>query len=96
MASCSACFSGILHLVDGEQLDHEKNSDVLNSKNKVDKIDQKHYSDVVNAHVFTDDEMDKRREMKTLDDKQKLECEKKRVCKGFRISSDRIKVCHVK
>ena len=58
-------FHGITCSVDGEQLDHERNSDVLNSKNEVatDKIDHKHYSDVVNAHVrtqdITDEEMDK-------------------------------------
>ena len=39
--------------------------------------------------------MDKRREVKTLNNEQKLECEKKRVCKGLHISSDRMNVCHV-
>ena len=62
-------FHEITCSVDGEQLDHERNSGVLNMKNEVEIID----------HDITDDEMDKRREAKTLDYKHKLECEKKRV-----------------
>ena len=69
----------------------------MNAKNAVYNQDIEHFSSDhdVNADDITDKEFEKRREICNLDDMRKLECEKKCMCKGLHVSSDKLKPCHV-